>query len=88
MKLFLILILSLKMVFSKNYTYNSYDDINERLYNYSVNYPDLIFVDTSQSRYNLDSLNICGDYPCKTLIAIITNFAEYSIDKPQVKFLS
>jgi hypothetical protein len=86
MKSFLIVFLVLKLIFSKRYTYNSYDEINQRLFNYSVNYPDLIVVDTSQSRYNLDSLNICGDSPCKTLITIITNFAEYSVDKPQVKF--
>ena len=71
----------------RNYIYNSYDEIHERFNEYSLKYPSLIKIDTSQSRYKLDSLTKCGDTACINQIALITNFEEYSIDKPQVSFL-
>ena len=68
----------------RNYKYNSYEEIHERFNKYCLKFPSLIKIDISQSRYKVDLLTKCGDKACINQIALITNFEEYSIDKPQV----
>ena len=72
-KVIIFLLFILEDTLCRNNKYYSNDEIDERFNKYSLKYPSLIKIDTSQSRYKLDSLPKCGDSACINQIALITN---------------
>ena len=79
----LLLILILKIAFSqKLYTHYNYDEIFQTFEELSKSCSHYIKIDTSQSRYNLDSFKNCGKKPCMNLIVFLTDFESYTLDRP------
>ena len=78
-----LLILILKIAFSqKLYTHYNYDEIFQTFEELSKTCSHYIKIDTSQSRYNLDSFKNCGKKPCMNLIVFLTDFESYTLDRP------
>ena len=79
----LFLILLIKISFSqKLYTHYDYDQIFQSFEELSKTCSQYIKIDTSQSRYNLDSYKNCGKKPCMNLIVFLTDFESYTLDRP------
>ena len=69
-KVIIFLLFILEDTLCRNNKYYSNDEIDERFNKYSLKYPSLIKIDTSQSRYKLDSLPKCGDSACINQLAL------------------
>ena len=81
---FIIFNILLKIIFSqKEYTHYNYDDIFRIFKELSISCSHYIKIDTSQTRYNLDSINGCGkNNNCTNLIVFLTDFDSYTLDRP------
>ena len=66
----------------KLYKHYDYDQIIEAFTKLSKTCSHYIKIDTSQSRYNLDSIKSCGDKPCINLMVFLTDFDSYTLDRP------
>ena len=71
--------ISLSQKFYKHY---DYDQIIETFTKLSKTCSHYIKIDTSQSRYNLDTINNCDNKPCINLIVFLTDFDSYTLDRP------
>ena len=79
----LILIFTLNITFSqKLYIHYNYDDIINTFEQLSKTCSHYVKIDTSQTRYNLDSYKSCGKKPCVNLIVFLTDFDSYTLDRP------
>ena len=67
----------------KQYTHYNYDQIMSIFQELSISCSQYIRIDTSQTRYNLDSIEGCGeDKNCTNLIVFLTDFDSYTLDRP------
>ena len=86
LNIFIIYNILINITFSqkgKDYTHYNYEQIMEIFQELSVTCSHYIRIDTSQSRYNLDSVEGCGENKkCKHLIVFITDFDSYTLDRP------
>ena len=81
--IFFIYLSSLKISFSqKLYSHYDYDKIFSTFESLSKTCSHYIKIDTSQSRYNLDSFKNCGNKPCMNLLVFLTDFDSYTLDRP------
>ena len=84
MKYFLIINVLLNIVFpQKKYEHYDYDEIFSIFEDLSHSCSHYLKIDTSQSRYNLDSIDGCGkNKNCKNLIVFLTDFDSYTLERP------
>ena len=87
MKLYLkyfILNIFINIIPSQNQKYIKYDyeQIMTIFENLSKTCGHYIRIDTSQKRYNLDSVDGCGRNKCTNLIVFMTDFDSYTLDRP------
>ena len=87
MKLYLkyfILNIFINIISSQNQQYIKYDyeHIMTIFENLSKTCSHYIRIDTSQKRYNLDSIDGCGKNNCTNLIVFMTDFDSYTLDRP------
>ena len=64
------------------YKYYYHSDIIKIFENLKKTCPEYIRIDTSQKRYNLDSVNECNGN-CINLIVYLTDFDSYTLNRPQ-----
>ena len=78
------IIITLNLCLSeKRYTHYDYDHIFKEFIELSETCSNYIKIDTSQFRYNLDSVNYCGENkPCLNLMVFLTDFDSYTLDRP------
>ena len=81
---FIILNIIPNLAFSqKNYNHYNYDEIYQIFQELSQSCSHYIKIDTSQTRYNLDSIDGCGNNKnCTNLIVFLTDFDSYTLDRP------
>ena len=79
----IILILTFNISLSlKSYTHYDYDQIISAFTDLSKTCSHYIKIDTSQKRYNLDTIKDCGKGKCQNLIVFLTDFDSYTLDRP------
>ena len=83
-KYFLIFSILINIIFSQsNYRHYNYDEIMKIFQELSQTCSHYIRIDTSQMRYNLDTVDGCGkNKKCKNLIVFMTDFDSYTLDRP------
>jgi len=77
----------IKTIITKEYNLYDYKEIQATFIKLALKYPLLIKLDTSELRYNLTSLQGCGekaDAKCQHFIAYFGSFKNYKVDKPIV----
>ena len=84
MKSLIIIIFLFNIVLlQKNYKHYNYDEIFKIFNELSQTCSHYLRIDTSQLRYNLDSIEGCGkNKNCTNLIAFLTDFDSYTLDRP------
>ena len=84
MLVFIILNIILNLIFTQqNYNHYNYDEIYQIFKELSQSCSHYIKIDTSQTRYNLDSIEGCGNNKnCTNLIVFLTDFDSYTLDRP------
>ena len=83
LNIFLLYIIITISLSEKLYTHYDYDHIFQAFTELSKTCSNYIKIDTSQSRYNLDSVEGCGENkPCLNLIVFLTDFDSYTLDRP------
>ena len=78
------IIITFNLCLTENlYKHYDYDNIFQEFIELSKTCSNYIKIDTAQSRYNLDSVNFCGENkPCLNLIVFLTDFDSYTLDRP------
>ena len=67
----------------REYNHYNYDEIMTTFEELSHSCSHYIKIDTSQARYNLDSVEGCGNNKnCSNLIVFLTDFDSYTLDRP------
>ena len=81
---YFILNIFINIIFAQVQQYIKYDfgQIMAIFENLSKTCSHYIRIDTSQKRYNLDSVEGCGKNNCTNLIAFMTDFDSYTLDRP------
>ena len=81
---YFVLNIFINIIFSQNQQYIKYDyeKIMSIFENLSKTCGHYIRIDTSQKRYNLDSVEGCGRNNCTNLIVFMTDFDSYTLDRP------
>ena len=80
---FFILTFLFNIIFTHNtYKHYDYDEILQIFKRLSQSCKHYIRIDTSQTRYNLDTIDGCGEKNCTNLIVFMTDFDSYTLDRP------
>lgn len=78
-----LIIFFIPILSTKKYSYYNYTQIFSIFKNLSSSCSHYIKIDTSQNRYNLDTIKDCGvNIQCKNLIVFLTDFDSYTLDRP------
>ena len=85
-KSFIIINILINIIYSQKqnkYKHYNYDQIMSIFQELSISCSHYIKIDTSQTRYNLDSIEGCGtNNNCTNLIVFLTDFDSYTLDRP------